>query len=451
MKRLSRSLALLGLAVAATHVRASNVVYSENFDVDDTANWAFTPSSATTGDGPNDNIGSDANFHFDYSTVGIPSAPGSTAGSTTGMKFVANLPGTGIFSGVTLSPNGQSFNFAANDYKISGQVWLNYYGGTTSGTTEEVMMGVGAAPGSDQFVGDNLTSVQFAASTDGDTASDYRAYKTPWPLEGPTESAPGTPAVGRVQQGESGVYASDPTGSVAGAGSGGDLDSANAYYSTLFPAGTAPPAAQQALFPNQVGVTTAAGVTAFAWHTWSIQTTHGGGAITFSIDGNAIATIQGGTINPYTLSGNDFYVGMYDINSSSPPGDAQYNAAQLLFGLVDNLSVADLTLPGDANYDGKINADDYALIDRGFGKQLATPGWSDGDFNGDGVVNAADYMIIDTQLGLQGGFTPSFLAERESEFGDAYVTSLLAAVPEPASLGLLAAPLLLAARRRRIS
>ncbi|HZZ42464.1 MAG TPA: dockerin type I domain-containing protein [Tepidisphaeraceae bacterium] len=102
-----------------------------------------------------------------------------------------------------------------------------------------------------------------------------------------------------------------------------------------------------------------------------------------------------------------------------------------------------LPLYGDTNDDGKINADDYALIDRGLSRYQSgaiAPGaavWTDGDFNGDGAVTAADYMIIDQALLNQGGtLSPSLLAEREAEFGAGYV-SALTAVPEPASLGLI--------------
>ncbi|HZZ43358.1 MAG TPA: autotransporter-associated beta strand repeat-containing protein [Tepidisphaeraceae bacterium] len=109
---------------------------------------------------------------------------------------------------------------------------------------------------------------------------------------------------------------------------------------------------------------------------------------------------------------------------------------------------------GDANLDGTVNADDYALIDRGFAKNLpaGTALWTDGDFNYDGVVNSADYMLADTAFGhLTGVLSPELLAERESQFGDAYVQQLVAAVPEPMSLGLISVGAigLIGGRRRR--
>ncbi|HZZ42452.1 MAG TPA: dockerin type I repeat-containing protein [Tepidisphaeraceae bacterium] len=51
------------------------------------------------------------------------------------------------------------------------------------------------------------------------------------------------------------------------------------------------------------------------------------------------------------------------------------------------------TIYGDANLDGRINADDYALADRGLAKHLA--GWVNGDFNYDGSVTAGDYLLLE--------------------------------------------------------
>jgi hypothetical protein len=59
------------------------------------------------------------------------------------------------------------------------------------------------------------------------------------------------------------------------------------------------------------------------------------------------------------------------------------------------------TYAGDANLDGEINADDYALIDFNAHGQL-TLGYYNGDFNVDGSVNADDYALIDFNLNAQG-------------------------------------------------
>jgi hypothetical protein len=113
-----------------------------------------------------------------------------------------------------------------------------------------------------------------------------------------------------------------------------------------------------------------------------------------------------------------------------------------------------LALLGDINLDGKVNADDYTTLDRAFAKHLADPHWTDGDFNYDGQITPADYALIDqTFLSTQSpAFAPEFLAQRESQFGSAYVSQLLTSIPEPAlplSSILYSLSSLLLPRRRR--
>lgn len=156
------------------------------------------------------------------------------------------------------------------------------------------------------------------------------------------------------------------------------------------------------------------------------------------------------------------------IVSSTAAADAQqrtaigYIEASQLLGLsgattatwygqtVDATSVLlKYTWYGDANFDGKINADDYALLDRGYAKGLT--GWVNGDFNYDNVVNSADYLLIDRIYTQQTGvLSPELLATREAQFGGAYVAALVASVPEPSSVAVLAtAGLAVCGGRRR--
>ena len=117
---------------------------------------------------------------------------------------------------------------------------------------------------------------------------------------------------------------------------------------------------------------------------------------------------------------------------------------------LDSITLLANPIPGDVNGDGLLNADDYALIDYGYAAHLT--GHVYGDLNGDGVVNAADYLIIDTAFADANGdsLSSDFLAEREAEFGAAYVSELETAVPEPASLAAcgLVLPLLIRRKRR---
>ncbi len=95
------------------------------------------------------------------------------------------------------------------------------------------------------------------------------------------------------------------------------------------------------------------------------------------------------------------------------------------------------TYYGDVNLDGQVTGDDYSAVDSNLGSTGLNPGnaWLMGDTNGDLSVTGDDYASIDANLGLGAG---SPLA-----------VSSVSAVPEPASLGMLALGGIALLRRRR--
>ncbi len=105
-----------------------------------------------------------------------------------------------------------------------------------------------------------------------------------------------------------------------------------------------------------------------------------------------------------------------------------------------------LTLYGDTNLDGVVNAADYLRVDAGYVGHLT--GWANGDFNYDGVVDGSDYTLMDNAFNQQtGGIgSPSAeLARAASELSGGTV----AAVPEPASVAAITLGVTgLVARRR---
>src|SRR5687767_3785053 len=215
---MSRRSIYFAAAVAALAVGTSaqaQVLYNQNFDADSTANW-------TVNAGPSDHL---VDFFFDYNTAGVPAAPNS-GGTTRGLKLVANQA-NGIFSGVSVSPNGQNF---AGDYTVRFDWWSNFNGPAPvggSGSTQLSTFGLDTSGTVAQWPGGTQDSVWFGATGDGNSSSDWRAYS-------PTAATSYLPA--------SGVYA-------AGTGTAPDArNQSHPYYASF--GGVSAPAAQLALFPQ---------------------------------------------------------------------------------------------------------------------------------------------------------------------------------------------------------
>jgi hypothetical protein len=293
--------ALLSVAAPA---RAQSL-YVNNFDLDTTAAWTVNKS---TGANAND-TGSSANFFFDYSTIGISSAPNSVGGTTRGLQMRANMTG-GIFSGLSVSPTGLTFS---GDYTLRFDMWINYNGtlaGGGSGSTQVTGAGIGTAGTSAQWAG-FADSIHFGVTGDGGSTVDYRAYSSA-ATSGYPDASP--------------VFA-------AGAHAG-NRNNTDPYY-TKWGNATAP-AAQLALFPQQTN-STAVGAQGFSWRDVTIAKS--GNNVTYSIDGTAIATVDASTV---TLAGSNILFNYYDINATS---STDPNAGALLFGLIDNVRVTAVPEP----------------------------------------------------------------------------------------------------------
>jgi hypothetical protein len=118
-------------ALAMCGVSNAQFVLIDNFD--DGA--AATRWSAPVWESETGAIDGIVNYAFDYSTAGIPSAPRSTGGSTTGLYFDVNIlddttgdegESVGVYSNVLTMPSG--------DFTLTMDVWFNVnpaFGGTT--------------------------------------------------------------------------------------------------------------------------------------------------------------------------------------------------------------------------------------------------------------------------------------------------------------------------------
>jgi autotransporter-associated beta strand protein len=109
-------------------------------------------------------------------------------------------------------------------------------------------------------------------------------------------------------------------------------------------------------------------------------------------------------------------------------------------------TLAMYTYAGDLNFDGRVDAQDYGIIDN-WVQFPGTSGYANGDINYDGVIDAADYGIIDNTIQLQGAPIPGFNTTPPASEGLAGVS----AVPEPSALGaaVLAGAAMFGRRRRR--
>jgi hypothetical protein len=134
----------------------------------------------------------------------------------------------------------------------------------------------------------------------------------------------------------------------------------------------------------------------------------------------------------------------------------------------DSQTLVKYTWYGDADFNGRVNFDDYVRIDSGFNSHRT--GWVNGDFNLNGTVNFDDYVLIDLAFNNQSGTLGralSFLdgSDRSTsgmsdpalhevqqhfdEFGANYASHFLSAVPEPGAITLSLALLPLLRRRRQ--
>jgi hypothetical protein len=276
-------LALPSLSLAA-------VPFNEDFNADHTASWTVNDSGLSD---------VTADFFYDYSAIGVPAAPGGTG--TRGLKLTANNSG-GVFSGFSVSPNGQSFS---GDYRVEFDMWQNYVGPLGpggNGTTQLTLYGIGTAGNVPIWAGSSpKESVAFGTTLDGGSAADYRAYSS----AAPTSYADGDP-----------VYAAP------------SRNNSHAYYAVF--TGQSAPAAQVGLFPGQTG-TTDLGETAFLWRRVAIDVS--GGLARWSIDGVPLATVDLSTV---TLGGGNIFFGHGDTNatSSNDPNDSLLNVT-----LIDNINV----------------------------------------------------------------------------------------------------------------
>ena len=74
--------------------------------------------------------------------------------------------------------------------------------------------------------------------------------------------------------------------------------------------------------------------------------------------------------------------------------------------MLDTDLLVKYTYYGDANFNGKVDGNDYSRIDATFNNEHTAGnigGWFNGDFNLDGKVDGNDYGLIDSAFNSQLG------------------------------------------------
>lgn len=320
-------------------------LYTEDFETNPAVSWTIHESYTDPNPFPFNYPYGIADHHFDYSTIGIPPAPGGPGNH--GLKLQANLF-HGVFGGMSTSPTALSLT---GDYTVRFDWWANFNGpfpGGGSGSTNLSTFGIGSDNAGPQHPG-SPRGIMFAATGDGGSGADWRAYDNfrPNSYNDPSD-----------------IWV-HPVNS---------RDSAHPYYAGI--GGVSAPAAQRSMFPQQSGIT-ATGSGGMAWHT--VVITKEGDGVVWTVDGLHIATLSFARAN---VRGGHLSFGHSDVNDAS---SFDANAGHLLFTLIDNIRVDGPPCPADIDGSGSLNVDDIAAFVAAFLAQDVQA-----DLTGEGAVNIDD-------------------------------------------------------------
>ncbi|MEM7316573.1 MAG: hypothetical protein AAF497_25855, partial [Planctomycetota bacterium] len=113
--------ALLLALVTFVAPSMAQIIHSDDFNVDSSGGYRsllFSP------------LNDEVTFAFDYGSLGIPEAPNSTSGGTTGVIMRANNPtdGNGFTSAVQIVPQGVGMSIVGKDYRVTADIWMNANG-----------------------------------------------------------------------------------------------------------------------------------------------------------------------------------------------------------------------------------------------------------------------------------------------------------------------------------
>jgi hypothetical protein len=359
-------------------------IYTQNFNTDDSANWAKN-FSYTGGTAFNNISNTLYNFNFDYTTAGIPVAPHSSlfgsAATHHGLKISAvytNPPtakGSALLAGMSVSPT--NFSITAN-FVMHADMWINvncgpyttlntsnlatasYAYNAHDGTASTVLYGCGYGTAGTTATTPGVTDAIFVGTTtDNGSSAQMRIYG-PATAGGPganvnAQSAlqdftyqstgtslpgfPGDPYTYNTTTGTRnwvGQTTAPPFGSLATNAASGIL------WSNIFPPAVVP-LAQQIAYPQQTNNASCPGLVTFGWHDVSVEKV--GNVIIYKIDGNIIATGNYSVCGTPAGSFLTFMASRTTLTAASPTSGNNYT--NLNFAVFANIVVS--------NYNNVVN------------------------------------------------------------------------------------------------
>jgi len=267
----------------------------------------------------------------------------------------------------------------------------------------------------------------------------------------------------------------DQVGTITNATPAGAGQPGLALGSTSAATGIAKPRAANIVWSNASApagdITTTANSASFLLETITLTPGSGesarSGGVTTAVQSNLSLSIPTAALAAADLTAANWWADSTSASSSPSAGSFQNGSGTGTYSASAGVVSVTNALPGDANLDGSVNVSDFNILASHFNQPQSANGglpytWSEGDFNGDGNVNVSDFNLLASEFNqggvgtgpLDGNAGPleQFAIENNDVAGFEAATGLIVAVPEPATLSLLAVGgIALMGRRRRVS
>jgi hypothetical protein len=302
--RYIRIAALIFAAASLHSISVAAPIFSDDFNsAASSANYSTITADA---------VNSHPTYAYDYSALGIPSAPHSGDSSTKGLRLDANV-GANAAQAVNVVTLAQY----SGKYVVQFDAWINVNGPFPAGgdgSTNYLSAGVGSDGTTSNFVTNTGSGGWTAVNGENGSGIDYRFYKDA-ALQGVATAQYAAGTAANARNGENGYY--DQFGSynisnypVQGANNGG-------------------PAQQNGISDH--------GSFGMAWHqvTLSVDSTGGTGgaaAMKWYVDNLLIGTLDAGANGAFSASGR------VSLGYSDPTSNVSDNPP-LTFALIDNLVI----------------------------------------------------------------------------------------------------------------